>query len=157
MNYFKNTTPWVILGIAAIFSTTFFSCTSSTPQEDPIVSEVEGEDLGHGSTVNEGAVLSLEEEFEQSIAGEKLTMVDFYAEWCRPCKMMAPYVTQIKKEQSDIVNVLQIDAEQYMDISQRYNLEGYPTLIFFKNGKIVDRAIGYLEKDRILEYVNRLK
>ena len=83
-------------------------------------------------------------------------LVDFWATWCGPCKRMDPFVKEVKAENADI-NVLQVDAEAYMDISQRYNLEGYPTLIFFKGGQVVDRALGYMDKEGIMQFVNRLK
>jgi thioredoxin 1 len=99
---------------------------------------------------------SMAQFFDAKIAENKLTVVDFYTTWCGPCKRMEPFIKQVKAENSDI-NVLQVDAEAYMEISQRYNLEGYPTLIFFKGGQVVDRALGYMDKEGIMQFVNRLK
>lgn len=96
-------------------------------------------------------------EFDKLIAGEKLVMVDFYAVWCGPCKRMAPFVEQVKQEKKDVVTVLSIDAEAQTEISSRYNLEGYPTLIFFKKGQVVANAIGYQTKEQILDLVNKFK
>jgi thioredoxin 1 len=95
--------------------------------------------------------------FDSLIAGNKLVMVDFYAVWCGPCKRMAPFVEQVKEEKKDVVTVLSIDAEAQPEISSRYNLEGYPTLIFFKKGQVIANAIGYHDKNQILELINKFK
>lgn len=95
--------------------------------------------------------------FDSLIAGNKLVMVDFYAVWCGPCKRMAPFVEQVKDEKKDVVTVLSIDAEAQPEISSRYNLEGYPTLIFFKKGQVIANAIGYHDKGQILELINKFK
>jgi thioredoxin 1 len=97
------------------------------------------------------------ESFMNTIAEEKLTMVDFYTTWCGPCKMMDPFVKEIKAENSDIVNVIQVDAEAQFDIASLYNIEGYPTVIFFKNGQIVHRAMGAMPKEELLRLVNQFK
>lgn len=96
-------------------------------------------------------------DFEKLIAGNKLVMVDFYAVWCGPCKRMAPFVEQVKEEKKDVVTVLSIDAEAQPEISSHYNLEGYPTLIFFKKGQVVANAIGYHDKTQILNLINKFK
>lgn len=97
------------------------------------------------------------ESFMNIIAEEKLTMVDFYTTWCGPCKMMDPFVKEIKTENSDIVNVLQVDAEAQFDIASQYDIQGYPTVIFFKNGQLVHRAMGAMPKEELLRLVNQFK
>jgi len=97
------------------------------------------------------------EEFNKEIASEKLTMVDFYTTWCGPCKQMAPFVAEIKAEKSDIVNVIKVDAEAQLDISSKYNLEGYPTIIFFKKGEVIFKQLGALDKEGLLQLVNKYK
>jgi|1048.fasta_scaffold00677_7 thioredoxin 1 len=97
------------------------------------------------------------ESFMNTISEEKLTMVDFYTTWCGPCKMMDPFVKEIKAENSDIVNVLQVDAEAQFDIASQYDIQGYPTVIFFKNGQLVHRAMGAMPKEELLNLVNKFK
>lgn len=96
-------------------------------------------------------------EFDKAISSEKLTMVDFYTTWCGPCKMMAPFIEQIKNEKSSIVNVLKVDAEAQLDISERYKLEGYPTVIFFKKGEVIYKQLGALDKEGLMQLVNKYK
>ena len=105
---------------------------------------------------NHGGLIT-KDSFDRVIAGNKLTMVDFYTTWCPPCKRMAPFVQQIKEENADIVNVVQVDAEAQLDIAGRYNIQGYPTLIFFKGGQIVFEALGGRGKADLLELVNKYK
>ena len=96
-------------------------------------------------------------EFDKIIGGEKLVMVDFYTTWCGPCKKMAPFIEQVREKHSDIVTVLKVDAEAQMDIADRYRLEGYPTVIFFKKGQAIGRSLGYTDFDGLMALVNKMK
>ncbi len=95
--------------------------------------------------------------FDEIIGSSKLTMVDFYTTWCGPCKRMDPFVKQIAADMADQVTVLQIDAEAQMDIAERYHLQGYPTLIFFKGGQVVYTSLGYQDYEGIQTLVKRYK
>ncbi len=76
-------------------------------------------------------------------------LVDFWAEWCGPCKMIAPLVDQIAEEYTGKLKVGKLDADAYPDVLMRYNIMGIPTLILFKNGEPVERVTGYQPKDKI--------
>lgn len=89
------------------------------------------------------AEISLES-YTATINEEKVTMVDFYTTWCGPCKRMAPDVVKLRKDFMGKANVLQVDAEKYMDISSKYQLKGYPTIMFFKSGKLLATELGML-------------
>jgi thioredoxin 1 len=95
--------------------------------------------------------------FDLLIAGDKLTLVDFYTTWCGPCKMMAPHVVKLKETKSDMVNVLQIDAEAQMEISGRYNIEAYPTILFFKKGQVINKVVGARDYEQLLAEVEKYK
>lgn len=97
------------------------------------------------------------EEFNKEISSEKLSMVDFYTTWCGPCKQMAPFIAEIKAEKSEIVNVIKVDAEAQLDISSKYYLAGYPTIIFFKKGEMIFKQLGALDKEGLLQLVNKYK
>lgn len=145
---------WLVLGTTVVLG----SCTSNTAEPEAFVAETENsESVNTEAKSNDTEpAQSMAQTFDASIAENKLTVVDFYTTWCGPCKRMEPFIKEVKAENADI-NVLQVDAEAYMEISQRYNLEGYPTLIFFKGGQVVDRALGYMDKEGIMQFVNRLK
>jgi len=150
----RSTFVWIVLGTTLVLG----SCTGNTTESEEFFTEkaiTETANTEAMSSETEPAQ-SMAQFFDAKIAENKLTVVDFYTTWCGPCKRMEPFIKQVKAENSDI-NVLQVDAEAYMEISQRYNLEGYPTLIFFKGGQVVDRALGYMDKEGIMQFVNRLK
>jgi thioredoxin 1 len=98
-----------------------------------------------------------EKSFDAAIAGDKLVMVDFYTTWCGPCKKMAPFVQQVRETRSKDVIVLQVDAEAQAGIADRYRLEGYPTVIFFKRGQVVGRVLGYQTYENLSGLVDRFK
>jgi thioredoxin 1 len=95
--------------------------------------------------------------FDATIGGNKLVMVDFYTTWCGPCKKMAPFVQQICENRSKDVIVLKVDAEAQATIADRYRLEGYPTVMFFKNGQVIGRALGYQTYENLSGFVDRFK
>lgn len=82
------------------------------------------------------------ETFQQIIQGDKPVLVDFYADWCGPCKMMAPVIKQFAQEMGDRVRVLKIDVDRNPVAASNYNIQGVPTLILFKNGKILWQQAG---------------
>jgi thioredoxin 1 len=98
-----------------------------------------------------------EKSFDVTIGGNKLVMVDFYTTWCGPCKKMAPFVQQIRENRASDVVVLKVDAEAQAGIADRYRLEGYPTVIFFKNGQVVGRVLGYQTYENLSGFVDRFK
>jgi len=76
-------------------------------------------------------------------------LIDFWAEWCTPCKMIGPLVDQIADEYQGRVRVGKLDADANPDVLMRYNVMGIPTLMLFKGGEAVERITGYQPKDKI--------
>lgn len=96
------------------------------------------------------------EDFLETIAQDKLTMIDFYTTWCGPCKQMDPHVKKVKEEHQEF-NILQVDAEAQMSIAGRYNIRAYPTVMLFKKGEVVFRSEGALNEEQILSLLNQYK
>ena len=89
-------------------------------------------------------------DFNEIIQQSKPTLVDFFATWCGPCRMQAPILEEVKKTLGDKVNSIKIDIDQNQPGAQRYNVQSIPTLIVFKGGEALWRAVG-VQQANILE------
>ena len=96
-----------------------------------------------------------DESFEQDVlkAGTPV-LVDFWAEWCGPCKQIAPALDQISEELSDSLIVAKVNTEDSPMIPSRYGVRGIPTLMLFKDGKMASMSVGAKPKAKILEWLN---
>jgi thioredoxin 1 len=91
-----------------------------------------------------------ESTFQSDVLDSSLpVLVDFWADWCQPCKMIAPFVEQIAKDYEGKLRVAKLDADANPDIMIQYGVMGLPTLLLFKDGEPVERITGFQPKDRI--------
>ncbi len=94
------------------------------------------------------------QDFEKEVLqNEKEVLIDFYADWCGPCKMLAPIIEEIAKE-NEKVKVVKINVDESEDLAMKYQVMSIPTLIIMKNGQIIKRSVGFVEKDEILNMIN---
>ncbi|WP_289063944.1 thioredoxin [uncultured Zobellia sp.] len=91
--------------------------------------------------------------FKNIIDSDTPVLVDFFADWCGPCKMLAPILKQVKDELGDDVKIVKIDVDKNQPLAGTYNVRGVPTMILFKNGKQVWRQSGVLQKNDIVQIV----
>lgn len=85
-----------------------------------------------------------------------LVLVDFWAVWCGPCRMVAPIVDEIAKEYADKLKVLKLNTDENPDVAGRYRIMGIPTLMFFRNGQTVDQIVGAVPKSQLKSKIDSL-
>lgn len=102
------------------------------------------------------AVLEVAKEtFEKEVLQEtKPCLVDFYADWCGPCKMLAPIVEEVSSLKPE-VKFCKLNIDQCPDLAMQYHIMTIPALVLFKNGEIVDRSIGVISKTEIMELIEQ--
>lgn len=81
-------------------------------------------------------------EFDQLISGDKPVLVDFWAEWCMPCRMLGPVIEQIGDRYAEKVAVAKINVDEQPELAARYNVQSIPTVLIFDNGNLVDTQVG---------------
>lgn len=94
--------------------------------------------------------------FSKLQSGDKPLLLDFYADWCGPCKMMAPTLDEIADEQSDVLKVCKINVDDAPDVARAYRVMSIPNMVLFKDGKAVNRFVGVTDKSDIVEAVKEL-
>jgi thioredoxin 1 len=93
--------------------------------------------------------------FQQDVLqSNEPVLVDFWASWCQPCRMVAPVVEEIATENSGKLKVLKLDVDENQNTAMQYNVSSIPTLILFKGGEPVERVVGFSPKDRLLSKIS---
>ena len=90
------------------------------------------------------------ESFEKIKESGKKTLIDFYADWCGPCKMVAPILHEIEEEMPELV-IAKINVDDVTDVAIAYGIQSIPTLLVMENGEITNKAVGFRTKEQILD------
>ncbi len=85
---------------------------------------------------------------EEVIKSEKPVLIDFYADWCGPCKMLSPIIDEIAEENSEI-KVVKVNVDDAQDLAMKYQVMSIPTLVVIKNGEEVNRSVGLIDKSQV--------
>ena len=93
--------------------------------------------------------------FKDIINSETLVLIDFHADWCGPCKMLAPILKQVKDDLGDGIKILKIDVDKNQNLASQYQVRGVPTLILLKQGKQLWRESGVRQKDEIISIIKK--
>ena len=93
--------------------------------------------------------------FDSALAENSLVFIDFYADWCGPCRMMAPVIEELSKDLEGKVKVAKVNVDEENEIAGRFQIFSIPTFILFKDGKEAERIIGGVGKNGLLEKINR--
>jgi len=91
--------------------------------------------------------------FNEIISGNKPVLVDFYADWCAPCRMMAPILEQVAVDLKDEVKILKVNVDKNREAAMKYNIRSIPTLILFRNGEVKWQGVGVVQADQIKQVI----
>ena len=106
---------------------------------------------------NSSVIKLNESNFDREVTQDgKPVIVDFWAEWCGPCKMIAPLLDEIAREKADAVKVAKVNVDENQSLSLKYNIRAIPALLFFKNGRLRDQVTGVASKKDLLNRVDAL-
>lgn len=94
------------------------------------------------------------DEFKKILSENKKVVVDFYADWCGPCKMMAPMFEAAANEVKDVV-FIKLNVDELQSVAQEFEVSSIPTVILFKDGKFFDQNVGFMPKDKIISFVKQ--
>jgi thioredoxin 1 len=101
-----------------------------------------------------GIVANLEQitdaAFDQEIRGQTPVLVDFWAEWCGPCRMVAPVLEQIAAEHGDKLKIVKLNVDENSQTPSKFNVTGIPTMILFKDGEMLERIVGFMPKPQLM-------
>lgn len=90
---------------------------------------------------------------KEILENDKVVLVDFYADWCGPCKMVAPILEKIGSERSDF-DIAKINVDESQDLAYEYSVQAIPTMVIFKNGKVVNSITGFMTENQIVEMLS---
>lgn len=93
--------------------------------------------------------------FKDLVASSTPTLIDFYADWCAPCKMMPPILDEVRKKMGDTVRIIKIDIDKNSELASKLQIQGVPTLAIFKNGKLEWRQSGVIPAHQLIPIVQK--
>ena len=100
-------------------------------------------------------IILTKDNFETEVLkSEKPVLVDFWATWCPPCRLLGPVIAEIAEEQITSLKVGKVDVDEQKELASHFNIMSIPTMILFKDGKVVKEILGYKPKEEILELIN---
>ena len=91
--------------------------------------------------------------FTELLQDSKLVIIDFWATWCGPCRMLSPILDELEEEMADKISVVKVNVDDADEIAAQYRIMSIPTLLFFKNGQVVDKTVGAMPKPALAEKI----
>lgn len=100
------------------------------------------------------AKIATNDTFDALIQDSKLVVVDFWAEWCGPCRMLSPILDQVEEEMAGKISVVKVNVDDADQIAARFRIMSIPTLLFFRNGEVVDKTVGAMPRNVLTDKIN---
>lgn len=91
--------------------------------------------------------------FAELLQDDKLVIVDFWATWCGPCRMLSPILDEVEDEMKDKITVVKVNVDDVDEVTARYRIMSIPTLMFFRNGEVVDKTVGAMPKAALVDKI----
>ena len=91
--------------------------------------------------------------FDELLQDGKLVIVDFWATWCGPCRMLSPLLDEVEEEMADKISVVKVNVDDADEIAMKYRIMNIPTLLFFKGGQLVDKTVGAMPKNVLVDKI----
>jgi len=152
---FINPMIIVIVLFTSVLSVINISCTSHASNHEETASEAFSKNTDKPLLENTGEVVTITESAFDDKIKSGIVIVDFFATWCKPCKMQTPIIEETGKELSGKSSVYKLDIDKNPSIANRYSVQSIPTIIIFKDGKVVSQFVGLTEKEDILSEVEK--
>jgi len=108
--------------------------------------------------MSEAVEIFTDGDFEEKVENSgKLTVVDFWAEWCAPCRMLSPTVAELAEENKEEISVGKVNVDENPKVAAKYGIRGIPTLLFFKDGAVKEQIVGVRPKEEIQSLIDKNK
>ncbi|MGI6213162.1 MAG: thioredoxin [Christensenellales bacterium] len=105
--------------------------------------------------MKENLIELTDENFDEVISQEKVSLIDFWANWCPPCKMLLPIIDELAEEKGQEYNICKVNVDENGDIAERYSIMTIPTLMVFKKGEMLERLVGVKPKNQLLAILEK--
>ena len=149
----KNKIIWFIIFVILVIAIILASRFVNKQGEETIQDSKENINILNEGEENMNIIKVSDENFEQEVLNSNIpVLVDFYADWCGPCKMLSPVVDEVAKENDDI-KVVKVNVDESQNTAIKYQVMSIPTLVVIKNGNEVNRSVGLIDKQEVLNLV----
>ena len=149
----KNKIIWFIIFVILVIAIILASKFVNKQGEETIQDSKENTNILNEGEENMNIIKVSDENFEQEVLNSNIpVLVDFYADWCGPCKMLSPIVDEVAKENDDI-KVVKVNVDESQNTAIKYQVMSIPTLVVIKNGNEVNRSVGLIDKQEVLNLV----
>ena len=149
----KNKIIWFIIFVILVIAIILASRFVNKQGEETIQESKENTNILNEGEENMNIIKVSDENFEQEVLNSNIpVLVDFYADWCGPCKMLSPIVDEVANENDDI-KVVKVNVDESQNTAIKYQVMSIPTLVVIKNGNEVNRSVGLIDKQEVLNLV----